>query len=356
MTKQLRLQTDSLVSSQPSCSFSPNHDQSLTPKKYRGEADDPHFIPDSPLIERQMLTEQEEGELKRMCALMLANVQHSDDMSDDPLKYIAAQIHEGRPPAEKVVKQEQKPEASQRSDTNVTHEILDLHIDSAISSNVSHRDTFSSADDYSTPLTSAGFTPGESTRRFSDTTRKSAASAKRVGSSLRNETVSVTKSRTTSSSGLQRTIELGKPLTEEDPIRTTLRIVPSDSSPLRSRVVKSMDVPRDSSFSVPDLNKRLPPPPPEQAEIEGEKQPHISRLMKTIRKKKSTMDNRNFSTASAPPVPTIDHSSTTARPSTSTTPAGRQVPVQTQTESHPKKRFRLRLFSRRQRPVDILVT
>lgn len=303
-----------------------------------------------------MLTDQEEGELKRMCALMLANVQHSDDMSEDPLKYLAAQIHEGRPPAEKVVKQEQKSKAPQRSDTNVTHDILDLHVDSAISSDVSHRDTFSSADDYSTPLTSAGFTPGASTRRFSDTTRKSAASAKRAGSSLRNETVSVTKSRKTSNSGLQRTIDLSKASTEADPARATLRIVPSDSSPLRTRAVKSMDVPRDPSFSVPDLNKKLPPPPLEQVQTEDEKQPHISRLMKTIRKKKSTMDNRNLSTASAPPVTTIDHSPAAARPRTSTAPAGRQASVQTQTESLPKKRFRLRLFSRRQRPVDILVT
>ncbi|KIW17359.1 hypothetical protein PV08_04551 [Exophiala spinifera] len=341
MVKQIHLQTDSL---------------SLIPKKYRGEADDPHFIPDSPLIERQVLTEQEEAELKRMCSLMLANVQHSDDMSDDPLKYIAAQIHEGNPPPDKV-KQVPRSEASQRQDTNVTQEILDLHIDSALSSKVSHRDTFSSADDYSTPLTSAGFTPVETTRRFSDTTRKSAVSAKRAGSSLRNETLGVMKSRKTSSSGLQRTAELSTLSPDADTVRRNLRIVPSDSSPLRTRAVKSMDVPRDSRFSAPDLNKELPPPPPEQVQTDDEAQPHISRLMKTIRKKKSpTTENRSFSTASAPSGPNLDSNPASAKEKISCTPAARQAPVQVQTESIPKKRFRLRLFSRRQRPTDILVT
>ena len=59
-------------------------------KKYLGESSDPHFVPASPLISRQWLSEQEEGELSRTCALALARVPHSDDMSDDPFQYIAS--------------------------------------------------------------------------------------------------------------------------------------------------------------------------------------------------------------------------------------------------------------------------
>ncbi|KAJ9504394.1 hypothetical protein H2202_000450 [Exophiala xenobiotica] len=333
---------------------------SLIPKKYRGEADDPHFIPDSPLIQRQMLTEQEEGDLKRICALVLANVQHSDDMSDDPLKYLVAHIQEGRAQVhgEKEVSQEQRPEARiQSTDANVTHEILlDLHNDTAPSSEASHRDTFSSTD-YSTPRTSAGFTPRGTARRLSDTTRKSITSTKRTGSSLRNETVSITKSRKTSTAGLHGPLEASKPSVEAEPVKRILRIVPVEAAPppLGSREIRSMDIHRESRFSVPNLNKDLPLPPPHDTPVvvDDEKQPHISRLIKkTIRKKKSmtTDEGRNLSTVSAPPVPVAADALKHPTQPTAIRPQPAQV------ESSPKKRFRLRLFSRRQRPADILVT
>ncbi len=297
-----------------------------------------------------MLTEQEESELKCICALVLANVQHSDDVSDDPLKYLAAQIQEGKAHREKDVRQDQRPEAVQSTDTNVTHEILDLHNDTAPSSEASHRDTFSSTD-YSTPRTSAGFTPRETARRLSETTRKSITSTKRTGSSLRNETVSITKSRKTSTAGLHGPLEAGKPSVETEPVKSTLRIVPVEAAPLGSRGIRSMDIPRESRFSVPDLNKDLPLPPPHEIPVvDDEKQPHISRLIKTIRKKKSmTNEGRNLSTVPAPPVPIAADGSQHPTPT-----ALRPHPAQV--ETIPKKRFRLRLFTRRQRPADILVT
>ncbi|KIW26707.1 uncharacterized protein PV07_06518 [Cladophialophora immunda] len=339
MNKKLALQTDA---------------SALIPKKYRGDDDDPHFIPDSPLIDRQALTAQEEGELKRICALVLANVPHSDDMSDDPLKYIAAQIQEGKTAQKQPgAKRERKPEPAHNVEAaaSVTHQFLDIQDDSATPSEVSLRGTIT-ATDYSTPLTSAGITPGETARRFSDAARKSVNSTKKPGSSLRNESTTVTtKSRTTSSGGIHRSMEASKPSAEAEAIKKTLRIVTDGSSRPQSGSTKSMEQPRPIRFSAPDLNKRLPPPPPESPVPEEQKQPHISRLMKTIRKKKSmTTEGRSFSTGSTPPMP----SATTPRtpyPHSSTTPV-----TDNAAQEPPRKKFRIPLFHRRQRPADVLVT
>ncbi|EXJ63581.1 uncharacterized protein A1O5_11342 [Cladophialophora psammophila CBS 110553] len=325
----------------------------LIPKKYRGDDDDPHFIPDSPLIDRQALTAQEEGELKRVCALVLANVPHSDDMSDDPLKYIAAQIQEGKAAAQPSAKRERKPDRVQNVEaaTSVTHQFLDIQDDSATPSEVSHRGTIT-ATDYSTPLTSAGITPGETARRFSDAARKSVNSTKKPGSSLRNESNTVTsKSRTASSGGVHRSLEASKLSTEAEAIKKTLRVVTDGSSRPPSGSAKSIEQPRPIRFSALDLNKSLPPPPPESPPPEEQKQPHISRLMKTIRKKKSmTTEGRSFSTGSTPPMPSADVPRT-PYPHISTTPAAENA-----AQEPPRKKFRIPLFHRRQRPADVLVT
>lgn len=48
-------------------------------KKYAGDPDSPNFLPPSPLIDRRVLSVQVEGELKRVCATVLANEQSVDD-------------------------------------------------------------------------------------------------------------------------------------------------------------------------------------------------------------------------------------------------------------------------------------
>ncbi|ERF76341.1 hypothetical protein EPUS_04199 [Endocarpon pusillum Z07020] len=48
-------------------------------KKYVGDPDSPNFLPPSPLIDRRVLSAQIEGELKRVCATVLANEQSADD-------------------------------------------------------------------------------------------------------------------------------------------------------------------------------------------------------------------------------------------------------------------------------------
>ncbi|OAP56764.1 hypothetical protein AYL99_08876 [Fonsecaea erecta] len=339
MNKKLGLQTDA---------------SALIPKKYRGDDDDPHFIPDSPLIDRQALTAQEEGELKRICALLLANVPHSDDMSDDPLKYIAAQIQEGKAvQPQPSAKRERKLEPAHNMEpaASVTHQFLEIQDDSATPSEVSHRGTIT-ATDYSTPLTSAGITPGETARRFSDTVRKSVNSTKKPGSSLRNESTTATaKSRTASSGGVHRSMEASKPSAEAEAIKKTLRIITDGSSRPQSGGTRSIEQPRPVRFSAPDLNKSLPPPPPELPAPEEQKQPHISRLMKTIRKKKSmTTEGRSFSTGSTPPVPSAG-TPKTPYPHSSSTPAAEHA-----AQEPPRKKFRIPLFHRRQRPADVLVT
>lgn len=48
-------------------------------KKYAGDPDSPNFLPASPLIDRQVLPIQVEGELKKVCAVALAHEQSPDD-------------------------------------------------------------------------------------------------------------------------------------------------------------------------------------------------------------------------------------------------------------------------------------
>jgi hypothetical protein len=320
--------------------------QSSIPKKYRGDDDDPHFIPASPIISRQELTAQEEEELKRICALVLANVPHSDDMSDDPLKYIAAQIQEGQKAS---TKPERTSDAARKAETttSTTQQFLDVQTDSATPSEASRRGTFT-ATDYSTPLTSAGITPGESARRFSDATRKSLTGAKKPGSNLRNDSNNVAGGSAMSSTGV-RSFDAHKPSSEAEAIKKTLRLITDGSSrPLSDSVRPMEQPPRPIRFSAPDLNKRLPPPPPlEATEFEEHKQPHISRLMKSIRKKKSmTSDSRSQSNGSSPPTPQFPAVEIPKTP----------YPHQFAAQEPPKKRFRIPLFHRRQRPADVLVT
>ncbi len=273
-------------------------------------------------------------------------------MSDDPLKYIAAQIQEGKSASQQAnAKQERKPDPVQNPETaaGVTHQFLDVQGDSATPSEGSHRDTFTTTD-YSTPLTSAGITPGETTRRFSDAARKSITGAKKPGSNLRNDSNHATNSRITSTG--VRSMEAHKHSVESEALKKTLRLVTDGSSRPQSDITRSMDQPRPVRFSVPDLNKTLPPPPPESPTLEEQKQPHISRLMKTLKKKKSmSNEGRSFSTSSTPPMPSLPSLEAPK------TPYPKHSSTQMTAQEPPKKKFRLpNLFHRRHRPANVLVT
>jgi hypothetical protein len=57
-------------------------------KKYLGDPESPNFLPDSPLIDRPVLSGLQENELKWICSLVLANIKSSDDNNADPLSEI----------------------------------------------------------------------------------------------------------------------------------------------------------------------------------------------------------------------------------------------------------------------------
>jgi hypothetical protein len=69
-------------------------------RKYVGDPDSPNFLPPSPLIDRQALSIQLEGELKRVCATVLANEQSADD----DLAAIARYMSDKPPPEKKPQK------------------------------------------------------------------------------------------------------------------------------------------------------------------------------------------------------------------------------------------------------------
>ena len=296
--------------------------------------------------------------------MVLANVPHSDEMSDDPLQYLAAQILEGRAKSAQDKKSERTSASNHRRDKSanfVAKQRLPSDAASSTQSHSSNRDTINTTTtaDYSTPLTSAGLTPADSARRFSDAARKSYNSSKKPGSSLRNESQMVVKSCVTSAPNqvLPRSLDGTNPCQDVQTIKRTLRLVTDDFSRPPSSGTKSMDhLPDAANLSMPDLNKSLPPPPPEpEPAVEDQKQPHISRLMKTIKKKKSmnAVGVRNHIQAhEAPPRPHT-HKSNTAPTWAQSPPEAQFLPAE---PSSSKNRFRLRLFTRRHRPADLLVT
>ena len=175
--------------------------------------------------------------------------------------------------------------------------------------------------------------------------------SKKPASHLRAESNSVTKSQATSTG--VRSLEANNLSSEAEAIRKTIRTIADRSSHPRSDSINSMDVPQPVRFSVPDLNKSLPSPPHESSPLEEQKQPHISRLMKGIHRKKSTIaEGRSSLTNSTAPIPSsVEVQRTSAPRHTSTVPASRSAG-----QEPPKKKFRIPLFHRRQRPADVLVT
>lgn len=146
--------------------FVTDQSQSKQNRKYLGDPSDPHYVPKSPLIERRKLSTQDEAELKRICSLALSEVPHSDEMMDDPFRYLASHITVSaptKPPrsqSQPVVNQEPAPQvakpAFQMSSSTST----------ATPSDTSKRETLQT--NVTTPMTTPGVTPGDTDKRFSD--------------------------------------------------------------------------------------------------------------------------------------------------------------------------------------------
>lgn len=354
-----------------------------TQRKYLGEPDDPHYIPKSPLIERQSFTEQEEGELKRLCALALADIPHSD--GPDPVIPPSAP-RAALPTARKAsapVRTEIKPPQPQFAD------------DSRTPSEASRRDTFGTATDYSTPLTSAGITPGEPVKRFSSSKTQNSSNLRydqwQQGQQQQQRGKSHTHPPPTTTtkqapprpesrqhhtaprpdSRQQRHLESRK--SAPVPGERTLRFVkdsppPRDLSPsvTQSSLSKSpsaqtsLNPPPSSTssnnnnrFSQAELNKQLPPLPPHDTNNNNDlrspnKPAHLARMLKTITRKKSSAllqdddNNRDLAPLSI------------ERPGTSMTFI-RSAPASPATADGGKRRF-MKLFGRRERAEDVAVS
>lgn len=129
-------------------------------------------MPKSPLIERQKFSAQEETELKHLCSLALANVPHSDDMMDDPFRYLGNHITAKVPPkpsANQASAVPQQPSATQQA---APVDIRSMSSNStATPSETSKRETLKTND--TTPMTTPGLTPGDTDKRFSDGGKRS---------------------------------------------------------------------------------------------------------------------------------------------------------------------------------------
>lgn len=309
-------------------------------KKYLGEPDDPHFTPKSPLIERAVFTEQEEGELKRLCALALAHVPHSDDPEPVPSQQPEAPV----PRKYKVsAKEDVKLPQPQFADTRTPSE-------------ASKRDTVGTATDYSTPLTSAGITPGEPVKRFSDSGKRGSGSKGPTNSNLRfdswqqayqrakanshpppskslqpvdpRKTIDLRKSSASAPAGAERTLRFGK-----EPSRESAGTGPDQT--------RSSDLPRTNRYSRAELNKKLPPLPKDAVDDNGPKTAPLSRMFKTIVRKKSSLhddDCEPLTSATTRPNTALNH--------TKSAPASPAIGLEG------KKTFgsKLRIFGRKERP------
>ncbi|RMZ86066.1 hypothetical protein DV737_g168, partial [Chaetothyriales sp. CBS 132003] len=292
-------------------------------KKYLGDPNDPHYVPDSPLIERQHLSELEETELKRLCAIALARVPHSDAAPDDPFKYLgpyvqrkSASVAALRPPPQTATHPKTKKATHPKRPAPVQ---VPLVQESSGSSNSSEVDRT----DYSTPLTSAGITPGETNKRFSDALKRPSNS---IGASVKYKIPLKTKSRaaSTSQSRPRKSADTGISKISKESSSTnkqSIILVQEDTPyPWTAPSHSATDRADRARLSQVELNKQLPPlPAPGTVLVE---KPSINRLFKSIKKAKSSQFmTQPASFASADPMmPKVPEISTLKKSATHPAP------------------------------------
>lgn len=263
-------------------------------------------------------------------------------MSDDPFQYIAPQVHTKPPPSA-------RPQTLPASVPDVP--AIPVGTDTATPSDGSKRDTMDRVD-YSTPMTSAGITPGETTKRFSDAARR--ASSSKGSSNLKYETAQSKKSRAVShpvprksnDTGMRKSQEVRKHPSDHEGSDRTLRLVQGDSTQPGNLPRPALHV-RPERYSQLELNKQLPPLP--QSDTEPPSQTAIAWMTKTIKLKKSqVLEGRNSST-SVPSTPLPITKPETPRLRYKSMPVAPPAPAVPATES--KRKFKLPFFSnRKERP------
>lgn len=248
-----------------------------------GESHDPHFIPKSPLIDRQKFSDKDEAELKRMCALALADIPHSDDMTDDPFRYLGKHII-AKAPKTSNPKSEQETPAKEAPEPLVFPTGLgraSVGDDTATPSETSKRETLQSNN--TTPMTTPGVTPGETEKRLSDAGRRPSTAAL---SNLRTE-VKTFKANAVYSF-LKDPLPMARPQTSATKSLTHLPSFAKSKSK-----GKTPDLPgqakADPVIGQPDFNKSLPAIPKVSSPdhpvepIPKEKSGAITRMLKTVR-------------------------------------------------------------------------
>ncbi|KAK5090690.1 hypothetical protein LTR05_000865 [Lithohypha guttulata] len=257
-----------------------NLTQSSQQRKYLGDSNDLHFVPKSPIVDRQKLSAEDEDALKQACIEALSSIPHSDEMTDDPFRYLASQIIV-KQPREQVEKEQvagliKQPEVSQTewpgSSGNNT----------ATPSDTSKRETIQT--NATTPLTTPGVTPGEAGKRFSDAGKRPTTAQP---SHLRTE---LKKSKGTAVYSFLKENPIARPQTAN--ATKSLTHLPSLAKQ-KSKTKEFDPVEQSTAISLgqPDFNKSLPDLPKVAKEnrtitdnLPKEKSKGgISRMLKTVR-------------------------------------------------------------------------
>ena len=335
---------------------------SRTQRKYLGEPDDPHYIPKSPIISRQHFSEQDEGELKRLCTLALADVPHSDG-PDPVVPPLAPRVAAPQPSARK---------ASEPTTAAIKPPQPHFAEDSRTPSEASRRDTFGSS--YSTPQSSTNLTPSETTKRFSSSKQPQNSSNLRYDQwqqqlQTRGKSHTYPAASTKSAQQQQRpdtspghfTQEIRKSTTSAAAAERTLRFVKSsrDPSPSNSDYKSSKSKmtlsPTQSSvenrWSQAALNKKLPPlpSPPDNTDSSGPKTAPLARMLQQIRRKKSSIHDEDVLLLN-----TNDRETVRERPGTSLA-WSRSAPSSPAIGGQEAKRRFLRMFGRREPKAEVAV-
>lgn len=242
------------------------------------------------MIERRKLTARDEEELKQMCALALSNVPHSDEMTDDPFRYLVKHIS-GQPPKQSNRGVKKEPEKTTEH-LSIPAEVVSSCNDTATPSETSKRETLQTND--TTPMTTPGVTPGESGKRFSDVGKRPITAHP---SSLRTEVTTDAKASKGNAvySFLNDNFPAIRPQTAATKSLTHLPTLAKTKSKLNPPApLKQTHSAPLGPLGKPDFNKSLPAIPKHTVvddlsndDTPKDKPRGISRLLKTVRLQKT---------------------------------------------------------------------
>ena len=269
-------------------------------RKYLGDPGSPHFIPESPFIDRQFLSHEEELRLKRACVLALKDIQCSDDDEIDPtVAYLAGHIRERNDSQDIIDSNTIAPALVSVKPLDETSDAASKHFSHPFQSdNQTSTSTSEKACADNTDRGAAAGLLGQS--HIEDVKRTSGPkfglfTMKRGSNSSHSDTADPKSSERATAWMLTYLEKRMSKDRERDSIETrrpgTANARASTSRPSTHRTTSKGRVYGDScrasgSMSAVDVNKRLPALPRGNDEPEVPKTEHITRLMKNIKKPK----------------------------------------------------------------------